>query len=160
MRSQVHELDQSVPVSQFSTIPQLITKSVAPRRFNMLLFGVFASVALLLAVTGIYSVMSYAVTQRTHEMGVRMALGAQRSDVQLMVIGQGLKLALAGITVGLISAFALTRMMSSLLFSVSPTDAATFVSVPVLLTFVATAACYVPARRATRVDPMIALRYE
>jgi len=160
LRGQVHELDPSVPVSQFSTIPQLITRSVAPRRFNMFLFGVFAAVALLLAVTGIYSVMSYAVTQRTHEMGVRMALGAQRGDVQRMVVGQGMKLALAGISVGLIAAFALTRLMSGLLFGVSPTDVPTFVMVPVLLALVATAACYVPALRATRVDPMIALRYE
>ena len=160
LRGEVQALDQSVPVSQFSTIPQLITRSVAPRRFNMLLFGVFAGVALLLATTGIYSVMSYAVTQRTHEMGVRMALGAQKRDVQRLVVGHGMKLALAGMTVGMVAAFALTRLMAGLLFGVSATDPLTFVAVSILLAFVAMLACYVPARRATTVDPMIALRYE
>jgi putative ABC transport system permease protein len=134
--------------------------SVASRRFNMLLLGIFAALALVLAAVGIYGVMAYAVTQRTHEIGVRLALGAQRSDVVRMLLGQGLALALIGVATGLAGALVLTRLMSSLLFGVTATDAPTFAVVSILLAAVALLACYLPALRATRIEPVTALRYE
>jgi putative ABC transport system permease protein len=124
------------------------------------LFSIFAALALVLAVTGVYGVLAYSVSQRTHEVGIRVALGAGRRDVLRLFMGQGMRLVLGGIVIGLGGAFALTRLMSSLLFGVSTTDAATFVSVAVGLMLVGVFACYLPARRATRVDPLIALRYE
>src|SRR6185295_6273956 len=129
-------------------------------RLNLTLLSIFAGIALVLAVGGIYGVMSYSVTQRTHEIGIRMAIGAQPRDVFRMVLGQGMLLAIIGVILGLIGAFGLTRLMATMLFGVEPTDPATFMAISVLLTVVALVACYIPGRRATRVDPVESLRYE
>jgi putative ABC transport system permease protein len=160
VRKTVWEIDKDQPVSDISTMEDVLSESVARQRFSMLLLGIFAAVALALAAVGIYGVMSYSVAQRTREIGIRMALGAQGRDVLKLVIGQGMRLAFIGVTVGLIGAFALTRLMQSLLFGVSATDWLTFVVIAFLLAVVALLACYLPARRATKVDQMIALRYE
>ena len=160
IRSAVEQVDQDQPLSNIQTMDQLLADSVARNRFNMLLLGIFASVALILAGVGIFGVMNYSVTQRTHEIGIRMALGAQAGDVLKMVVGQGMVLAFIGVALGLGAAFIMTRVMSNLLFGVSSTDPLTFAGVSLLLTVIALLACYIPARRATKVDPMIALRYE
>jgi putative ABC transport system permease protein len=160
VRNQVRELDPDLPVSRIMPMTEVVARSVWQPRLYTALFGVFAAVALILATVGIYGVMSYAVTQRTREIGLRMALGAQRKDVLKLVVGQGILLAAIGVGVGLGAALALTRLMSTLLFSVTATDPITFAAVSVLLAGVAIGACFIPARRAARVDPMIALRYE
>jgi putative ABC transport system permease protein len=160
IRQEVLAVDKDQPIAKVARMEQLVDKAVAQRRFNMTLFGVFAAIALVLAAVGIYGVMSYAVTQSTREIGIRMALGAQARDVLKLVVGQAMALTLAGIGIGLAAAYALTRLMGSLLYEVATTDALTFASLSIILAIVALVACYIPARRATKVDPMIALRYE
>ncbi|HKP10643.1 MAG TPA: FtsX-like permease family protein, partial [Blastocatellia bacterium] len=159
MRSAVEELSRDVPM-KFLTVAQIFSSSLAERRFNLVIIGVFALVALLLAVTGIYGVMSYVVTQRTQEIGIRMALGATVTDILRLTMARGFKLVAAGVAAGVAGAFFLTRLLASLLFSISATDPLTFAAVALVLTAVALVACYIPARRATKVDPMVALRYE
>ncbi len=159
-RNQVKAIDPNQPIYDVRTLEQIRAESIAPERLNLMLLGLFAALALTLAVVGIYGVMSYAVTQRTQEIGVRMALGAGRRHVLSLVVGQGMKLALIGTGVGLIAAFGFTRLMATLLFGVKTTDPATFGVIATLLVTVALLACYVPARRATKVDPVLALRDE
>jgi ABC-type antimicrobial peptide transport system permease subunit len=142
------------------TMDYVVSNSLAAQRFSMVLLGVFAALALILASVGIYGVISYAVGQRTHEIGIRMALGAQTGDVLRLILSQGARLVLVGIAIGISGAFALTRLMASQLFMVSATDPLTFAGVSLTLVLVALAACYIPARRAAKVDPMVALRYE
>ena len=156
----VRDVDSDVPVLNVRTMVDAVSESLSPQRFSMLLLAAFAGLALLLAVVGIYGVMSHSVSRRTHEIGIRVALGARRQDVLMMVIRQGLLLALSGSAIGIVGALLLSRVIASQLYGVSPTDPVTFVAVSVLLTVVALAACYMPARRAMRVDPMVALKYE
>jgi putative ABC transport system permease protein len=160
VRAQIATLNKDQAVFNVRTMEKIVAQSVAPRRFSMLLLAIFAFVALALASIGIYGMMSYAVAQRTREIGLRLTLGAQAGNVLRMVIGQGMKLALLGVAVGLVASIALTRTMKNLLFGVSATDPLTFIAIAILLSFVALLACWVPARRATKVDPTIALRYE
>lgn len=160
LREQVQAVDPNLPVFGVQGLEQVVASSLANRRFAVQMIGLFGSVALVLAGIGIYGVMSYAVTQRTHEIGIRLALGAQARDVLKLVVRQGLTLAVIGVVIGLAAAFTLTRLISSLLFGVSATDPLTFSIIAVLLTGVALLACYIPARRATKVDPLVALRYE
>jgi putative ABC transport system permease protein len=139
---------------------EVIADSLAERRFSMIVLGSFAAAALLLASLGIYGVVSYFVGQRTHELGIRLALGANRTDIYRLVLGDGMKMTLGGIGIGLLAAFGLTRLIRNMLFGVSAADPATFVVISALLALVALFACYIPARRATKVDPLAALRHE
>ena len=160
IRAMIGRVNSKQVVYSVETMDEVVSDSLAARRFSMALLGIFAGLALVLSSIGIYGVISYLVGQRTHEIGIRMALGAQRGDVMGMVIGQGAKMALAGVAIGLAAAFALTREMAKMLYGVSATDPLTFAGVAVALVIVALAACYIPARRAMRVDPLVALRYE
>jgi putative ABC transport system permease protein len=160
VRNEVLALDKDQPVYSIRTLDSVLSESVATPRFRTLLLGIFAGVALILAGVGIYGVISYAVSQRTQEIGIRMALGAQAADVLTLVIKGGMTLALIGVALGLAGAFALTRLMTTLLFNVRPTDVATFATVSIGLLIVALFACFIPAWRATKVDPLVALRYE
>lgn len=160
IRGAVKEIDPDQPIYNPRTMYDIRAESVAPERLNLTLLSLFASLALVLAIVGIYGVMSYSVTQRTHEIGIRMAIGAQPRDVFAMVLGQGMKLALIGVVIGLALAFGLTRLMATMLFGVEPTDVTTFSVISALLISVALLACYLPGRRATKVEPTISLRYE
>jgi putative ABC transport system permease protein len=160
VRKAVWDIDKDQPVSNIRTMEDILADSIARQRFSMLLLAIFAGVALVLAGVGIYGVMSYSVAQRTREIGIRMALGAQTGAVLKLAVGYGMKLVLIGIIVGLIAAFALTRVMATLLFGVTATDPTTFTLISLLLVAVAVLASYIPARRATKVNPIIALRYE
>ncbi len=160
VRQLVQEMDSEQPLYSIATMPQLIAQSVAPRRFNMLMMLLFSVLALVLATVGIYGVMAYTVTERTQEIGIRLALGAQTTDVLRLVMGRGLRLTLSGIGIGLTAALALTRLLKAALFQVSATDPVTLAVVSFILAGVALAACFVPARRAAKTEPMIALRYE
>jgi putative ABC transport system permease protein len=160
VRKQVSDLDKNLPVYGVQTMDDMFSAELASQRFNAGALAGFAGLAVLLAGVGIYGVMAYAVSQRTREMGVRMALGAGRGNVLRMILNQGLRLAVIGVALGLVASFLLTRLMSGLLFGVKSTDPQTFVLVTVALLVVALAACWIPARRATGVDPVIALRYE
>jgi predicted permease len=160
LRSAVEQLDPSQPVTDLRTLSQVLESSIAPRRFNTFLLTIFACTALFLAAIGVYSVLAYRVAQRTHEIGIRFALGAQRRDILRGVLASGAKLTSIGLILGAAASLALTRLMQSLLYDVSATDPLTFIAVAVLLTLIALLACYIPARRAMKVDPMVALRYE
>jgi putative ABC transport system permease protein len=155
----LHEMNPEVP-PKFNTFEQVYSASLGPRRFNLILIGFFAAIALVLATAGVFGVMAYSVSRRTREIGVRVALGATSRDVVAMILSQGLRTVLVGIVVGIAGSLALTRALQSLLFMVSATDPLTFAGVILLLICVAVLACYIPARRASKVDPMVALRYE
>ena len=160
IRSELRQLDPGLTVRSLRSMDQLVSESIAPQRFNLSLLSLFSALGLLLAAMGIYGVMAYNVSQRTHEIGLRMALGAQTHQVLRLVLKQGMRLALIGVVLGLATSLALTRLMKNLLFGVSATDPATLAGVAVVLILAALLACYIPARRATKVDPLIALRYE
>jgi len=160
IKREIRIIDKDQPIAQVQTLDDKLNDSIAPQKFTRLLLSIFGLMALSLASAGIYGVMSHAVTQRTHEIGVRMALGAQPLDVLTLMVGQGMSLVVIGLALGLVGAYATTRLMTSLLFDVTAKDPFTFAVVTVVLTIVALLACYLPARRATKVDPLVALRYE
>jgi putative ABC transport system permease protein len=156
----VRSLDKDLPTYAPKTVEEYLSGTIAQPRFNTYLLGIFAALAMLLTAVGLYGVVSYSVAQRTHEIGIRMALGAQQRDVLRLILGQGAKLALLGLGAGVLAALLLSRLMGSLLYGVSATDPLTFGTVAIVLLGVAVTACYIPARRAMRVDPMVALRHE
>ncbi|MGH9403923.1 MAG: FtsX-like permease family protein [Terriglobia bacterium] len=160
IRTVLRGLDPLIPVPREQTMDEIVSEAVAPRRFVVTLGFLFADFATFLAALGLYGVISISVAQRTHEIGIRMSLGAQKNDILKLVVGQGVALALIGVAVGVAGALGLTRFLSSLLYGVSPSDPLTFASVAVILLAVALLACYLPARRAMKVDPMVALRHE
>jgi ABC-type antimicrobial peptide transport system permease subunit len=160
LQGTIRSVNRSAAVSGVTTMEEVISNTIWAPRLNLMLIGLFAVLALLLGAVGIYGVMAYAVTQRTHEIGIRMALGARRYDVVKLVLSQGIRLVITGAILGLAAALGLTRLMSTLLYGVSATDPMTFSGVVVILAGVALMACYIPARRAAKVDPMVALRYE
>jgi putative ABC transport system permease protein len=160
VRDAMRSVDPDLPLGKLATLTSLVDDAMIQPRFSMLLLGAFGGLAVALASIGMYGVISYSVAQRTREIGVRMALGARRNDVFRMILGQGVRLAGSGVTIGLLVAVGVTRLLTRFLYGVQPIDPVTFAAVPVLLVAVALLACYLPARRATRVDPMIALRHE
>jgi putative ABC transport system permease protein len=160
VRSVVEKMDPNVPVHSISSMDQIIARSMADRRFSLDLLGVFAAAALLLAAIGIYGVMSYSFSQRTHEVGIRIALGAQRVDILRMALAEGMRIVLIGLAAGLIGAAIMTRFFQAMLFDVRPIDPTTYICVSAVLASIALLACYIPAQRATRVDPLVALREE
>jgi putative ABC transport system permease protein len=160
VRREVNALEKNLPLSDLQPLTKLLDSSLYPARMGAILLIIFGLLALLLAGVGLYGVISYAISHRTHEIGVRMALGAQRLDVMVLVLKEGMLLVAAGVVLGLIAAMAITRLLASFLYGVSTTDAITFAAVPAILALVALLACYLPARKATKVDPLVALRYE
>jgi putative ABC transport system permease protein len=160
VKAQVRGVNPDQPVSQIRTMEQVLGESLAQRKFSLILMGIFAGLSVLLAAVGIAGVMAFMVAQRTQEMGIRMALGAQRNDVFALVLRQGMRMALLGLAIGLAGAFGLTRLLSGMLYGVKPGDPLTFAIVSGFLVGIALLACWLPARSATRVDPMVALRYE
>jgi putative ABC transport system permease protein len=160
VREQIHAVDPDQPISNIATMGEVLTERTGARRLGMILLMMFAGLALLLASLGIYGVLSFFVAQQTREIGIRLALGAQLRDILRLVMKKGMGAALLGVAIGLVAAFALTRLMASLLFGVSATDPITFAAIALVLTGIALLACYIPARRATKVDPLVALRYE
>jgi len=160
VRNEIRSIDKTVLVSGSSTLESLLARNVAQRRFQTWLLALFSALALLLSAVGIYGLIHQLVALSTREIGTRMALGAQSADVLRLVIGQGMRLALCGVGIGLLAAFGLTRVLAGLLFGVTATDPTTFVAAPLVLLLVAVLACYLPARRAAKLDPMLALRHE
>jgi putative ABC transport system permease protein len=160
IREQVHDIDPNLPVTDFGSLSNAVQSSVAEPRFRTLLLGLFGLIAVVLSAAGIFGVISYSVSRRTHELGIRMALGATPAAILKMVLREGGRLAATGLAVGLIATLILTRFLQTMLFEIKPADPLTFAAVAFLLAVVALAACYIPARRAMRVDPMVALRYE
>jgi putative ABC transport system permease protein len=160
LRAAVLAIDKNLAIFNVKTLERVVSDSIAQPRFNMVLLGIFAGLALILASVGIYGVMSYSVTQRTQELGVRIALGAQRRDIFSLVLKQGIILALIGVGIGLAAAIGLSKVVASVLYGISATDPVTFISVAVIMIAVALVACFFPARKATKVDPLTAMRYE